>query len=173
MLDLGVYPLSWITSLIYKISGEFHFPRITSQMIKNKITGVDETTSAIFSYDSLQIQTILNSSIIYDSPSKVSIHGSKGSLVISGGIFCPKKVELTIRDEITVFDGIVEGNGLIHQADHFEECLRKGLKESSVMSHEESLLNMRITDEIRIQNSFLLDGEYLNHKKCIDYETIK
>ena len=157
---MGIYPVFWSTYLLSKISGKLLFPKIVSVVTKSKLTGVDESSTVILEYESESIQAVLNTSMSFKTDSQVRIYGSNGSIVVAGNnVANPKRIELNVEGVHSTIDLSVEGNGYVYEADHFEECLGKGLKESSVMGLEESLLNMKILDTIRRQHGIVYPGE--------------
>lgn len=115
----------------------------------------------ILNYEKLRIQAIVNASMTYDNDSVVKLSGSNGYILILGGLYCPKSIELKVGDVKTVIELSYEGNGLVHEADHVDECLKKVLLESPIMSLEESILNMKILDEVRNQNKISYPGEII------------
>ena len=146
--------------MLSKISGKLLFPKIVSVVTKSKLTGVDESSTVILEYESESIQAVLNTSMSFKTDSQVRIYGSNGSIVVAGNnVANPKRIELNVEGVHSTIDLSVEGNGYVYEADHFEECLGKGLKESSVMGLEESLLNMKILDTIRRQHGIVYPGE--------------
>lgn len=150
----------WSTYLLSKISGKLLFPKIVSVVTKSKLTGVDESSTVILEYESESIQAVLNTSMVFKTDSQVRIFGSNGSIVVAGNNLAnPKKIEVNLGGVHSTIDLSVEGNGYVYEADHFEECLGKGLKESCVMGLEESLLNMKILDTIRQQHGIVYPGE--------------
>lgn len=54
------------------------------------------------------------------------------------------------REETRRFEYV--GGGLQFEADHVARCVRDGKIESDVWTHEKSLLEMNIFDEVRIQD---------------------
>ena len=159
LLDLGIYPISWVSYLISNISDKPHIPKVISNVTKNKLTQVDETSSILLSYDSLRIQAIVNTSFAYDRDNDVKIYGDNGSIVIKGELYSPKHIVLTVGDVVSTIDAPFEGNGYIHEVDHVVECLKKGLKKSPLMTLTESLLIIQIIDEIRFNHGIIYPGE--------------
>lgn len=157
---MGIYPVFWSTYLLSKISGKLLLPKIVSVVTKSKLTGVDESSTVILEYESESIQAVLNTSMAFQTDSQVRIYGSNGSIVVAGNnVANPKRIELNVEGVHSTIELSVEGNGYAYEADHFEECLGKSLKESSVMGLEESLLNMKILDTIRQQHGIVYPGE--------------
>ena len=160
MQDLGIYPIAWCTYLISKISGQLLFPKILSSVTKSKLAEVDETNTIILNYESERIQAVVNASMTYDTESGLRIHGTHGSIALTGHWLCnPKKIELNVGGVVSTIDLSVQGFGYIHEADHVEECLSKGLTESPLIGLEESLLNMKIMDTVRQQHGIVYPGD--------------
>ena len=56
--------------------------------------------------------------------------------------------------KVEVLEFPIPGAGMFYEADAVARCLRDGEKESSVMPLDESLLLMRVMDEVRYGNEF-------------------
>lgn len=142
-----------------KIAGEIQFPKITSHITKHKVTGVDEVSTLLLNYENIRLQCIISTSIVVDTPSTVKIYGENGSIHVNGGVYCPKSIEVHFQGNAEYIELSVEGNGLIYQADHVRELIKKDIKESPLLTWEETSLNMKIIDTARFQNDFLFPGE--------------
>ncbi|XP_037553494.1 trans-1,2-dihydrobenzene-1,2-diol dehydrogenase [Nematolebias whitei] len=119
-------------------------------------TGVDETVvvtlkfsrgrMAVFDYSS-RLQ-LLNDAVIV---------GTKGTIQIPAQMWCP--TSLVVNGKETQFPvpepglplNFSNGTGMRYEAEEVRQCLLKGLKESPVMSHADSLLLVELMDEIRTQ----------------------
>ena len=133
---------------------------IAGSMLKTPITGVDAATSFVLTFNkTLQAQAILSCSITAPSPRPGGyIRFRNGNVAIQAPIY--KSGAFTVEyfdkpgsgkvasSETKEFSYI--GGGLHFQADEVARCIRDGKLESSVWSHDKSLLEMRVFDEVRI-----------------------
>ena len=129
-------------------------------MLKTPITGVDSSTSFTLTYSSeLRAQAILSCSITLPAPTGpcVIIRYRNGNIHVPAPIYCPTSFTVqyfdkpgsgvVVREETRHFK--YEGRGMHFQADEVARCLRDGKLESSVWTHEKSLLEMSVFDEVR------------------------
>jgi hypothetical protein len=83
----------------------------------------------------------------------VIVGGTKGFLKLTSRFYEPSST-LELRHAIFDKGKIIaikkeKGIGYHHEATHVTECLQKGLTESPVMTHEDTLQIMEILDKIR------------------------
>ncbi|KAF9269084.1 NAD(P)-binding protein [Marasmius fiardii PR-910] len=175
ILDLGPYPLIWaIITLFEHPSNNFAIPSsITGSILKTPITGVDANTTFTlnFSEAGLKAQAVLSCSINANSidgggGNGVTIRYEKGIIRIAEPIFCPKNFTVTytekdsqgrnrvVKEEKRFFEYV--GGGWHFQADEVARCIRDGKIESDVWTHQKSLLEMKIFDEVRRQGGYAL-----------------
>ncbi|KAJ4474599.1 hypothetical protein C8J55DRAFT_433003 [Lentinula edodes] len=166
LLDLGPYPLVWAIMALYEApaNGATN-PTITGSILKTPITGVDCNTSFTlnFSQSKLAAQAVLSCSINTDALDPgVTIRYEKGTIKIASPIYVPKSFVVQYLDEHGAlakeekkfFEYV--GRGMHFQADEVARCIRDGKKESTLWSHEKSLLEMLIFDEVRKQGGYEL-----------------
>ena len=139
---------------------------ISGSMLKTKITGVDKSTSFTLNFGGgqLESQAILSCSMTLPAiePLGVRIRYRKGNILISAPIYCPKKFTVqyfdepgsgkVVREESQEFK--YEGGGWHFQADEVARCVRDGKLESGLWTHEKSLLEMDVFDEVRRQGDY-------------------
>lgn len=87
----------------------------------------------------------------------VVIRYERGTIVVADPIFCPKsftvqyhhedKPEMVVKQETKKFEYV--GVGWHFEADEVARCVRDGKGESGLWSHDKSLLEMEIFDEVR------------------------
>ncbi len=64
--------------------------------------------------------------------------------------YAPQKIELRLNDGTNeVIAAPYAGNGFEEQIAHFSECVQNGLKESPIVTHEQTLHITRQMDAIR------------------------
>ena len=144
LLDLGIY----VVSFAHLILG-------VPTMITAKSTftdkGVDSQTSAIFEYNN-DAQAILNTTLKNATTCTAIVSGDKGRLEIDGAFYKPTSMRIVLYDGTTTeYSNDYKGHGLREQAIEFARCVRSGLIQSPMMSHNESIAIMRSMDEIRMQ----------------------
>jgi dihydrodiol dehydrogenase / D-xylose 1-dehydrogenase (NADP) len=91
---------------------------------------------------------------------KARIHIFVGILQVGGPFWTPTTIVLTSNEEddwcedYAVPSGaefpfhFMNSGSLVHEADHVRDCLKKGLKESPLVSHDDSLKIAEIQGEI-------------------------
>ena len=114
--------------------------------------GVDEQCASLFKYKNgamAQLFSSLSSNLATDA----DISGTKSRVRLTARFYAPSAtVELFTgrEDSKEVLPVHKEGgSGYQYEARHVGDCLKKGLIESPVMSHADSLLIMETMDRIR------------------------
>ncbi|XP_054892348.1 uncharacterized protein LOC129364010 isoform X2 [Poeciliopsis prolifica] len=151
LLDLGIYCLQFI-NMVYK--GEKPESIQASGFCLE--TGVDETVIAILKYSKNRIATI-SCSAGYQLLNDALIGGTKGTIQVLSPMWCP--TSLVVNGKETQYPvpepylplNFTNSTGMCYEAEEVRQCLLKGLKESPVMSHADSLLLAEMEDEIRRQ----------------------
>ncbi|KAL0577517.1 hypothetical protein V5O48_004458 [Marasmius crinis-equi] len=145
---------------------------ITGSILKTPITGVDANTTFTlnFSEAELSAQAALSCSINANSfgggsGAGVTIRYERGSIHIGEPIYCPSSFTVTYLDKENGKNRVVKeekrffeyvGVGWHFQADEVARCVRDGKIESDVWTHQKSLLQMEIFDEVRRQGGYVL-----------------
>ncbi|XP_051794705.1 trans-1,2-dihydrobenzene-1,2-diol dehydrogenase-like [Acanthochromis polyacanthus] len=150
-LDLGIYCLQFI-SMVY--NGEK--PESIQATAVCRETGVDETVVVALKYSDNRL-AVLTSSLAMTLPNSAIIVGTKGSIQIPDHVWCP--TVLDVNGKVTEYPlpepylpiNCIKSTGMRYEAEEVRQCLLKGLKESSVMSHSDSMLLAELEDEIRRQ----------------------
>lgn len=144
LLDIGIYPVFLAQSILGK-------PDDIQAMITTFETGMDEQCVITMKFGNKAL-AVLSSTFAVDTPVEAMIagtqgriqmrnrfHNALGTLELASGYDEVKKIEV-FREK---------GFGYQFEARHVGECLRKGMTESPVMSHADSLLLMDTLDRIR------------------------
>lgn len=142
ILDIGIYPIF----LAYLILGKPDQLWATSNFYK---TGAEIQTSMIFSYK--EAHAVLYSGLNSKSEMKAEISGSLGSLYLDPRWHETQGYSLQIDDQFRHFDCPTTGKGYSHEIEEVNQCLRSGLLQSELWSHQNSLDLMEIMDEVRRQ----------------------
>ncbi|XP_044112863.1 trans-1,2-dihydrobenzene-1,2-diol dehydrogenase isoform X2 [Neovison vison] len=117
--------------------------------------GVDDTVTVLLQYPG-ELQASFTCSICALLSNTASVSGTKGMAQVLEPCWCP--TELVVKGEHKEFPlpptpgkelNFPNGAGMVYEAKHVRECLRKGLKESPVMPLVESELLADILEEVR------------------------
>ncbi|WP_214650981.1 Gfo/Idh/MocA family protein [Brachybacterium halotolerans] len=150
MLDAGVYPVSFASSVIGR-------PSAISAIGAVAGTGVDAAANILVDTEG-GAQAVLSTSLLASLPVEASIHGSAGRLEVASPFFGPTGLRLVLGsiggDEIATWTDGTGGelhDGLGYQATAFAQFVGEGLVESPVHPHEEIVSVMATIDEVRRQ----------------------
>lgn len=173
LLDLGIYPLTWLFQTLYHVLPEEkqESPRVASALTKYEATGCDETTSVILHFPTFGAQGIATTSIrvkhdpsekqANSAPECVRIQGTLGDIHIPGPCYRPQSYSVipafsnsrgTVADwEYKEVQHEIPGNGhgMFYEADECARCVRDGMLESEGMPWRETLELMRVMDQVR------------------------
>jgi len=145
LLDIGIYNVFITLSVLGKPDS------MEATMIPSP-TGIDEQIAVLFKYNNGAMAQLF-SSFVTNLPTQAEINGTEGCITLTTRFYEPstiiqlsKKVPYE-REVITVEK--VAGFGYHYEARHVNECLKKGLIESPVMTHADTLLLMETLDRIR------------------------
>lgn len=143
LLDLGVYPVSLAVMLMSGMPEVSHAHAIIGE------TGVDEQTVMLLG-DKNGLAASLSCGFRSTTPHVAVLAGSEATLVIEDPWTRPSRAVIKKGDEVVEeIDRPVEGHGFVYEAREVMRCLREGLRESPIMPHEETLITMRVMDEVR------------------------
>uniref|UniRef100_A0A3Q2R4G0 Trans-1,2-dihydrobenzene-1,2-diol dehydrogenase n=1 Tax=Fundulus heteroclitus TaxID=8078 RepID=A0A3Q2R4G0_FUNHE len=119
-------------------------------------TEVDETVIVTLKFSEKRMAVFTYSSSM-NLVNDAVIVGTKGTIQIPARMWCP--TSLVVNGKETQYPvpepglplNFNNGTGMRYEAEEVRQCLLKGLKESPVMSHSDSLLLVELEDEIRRQ----------------------
>jgi predicted dehydrogenase len=142
LLDLGVYPLHLAHLVLGAPATVQSWARLTPE-------GVDETTGVLLGYESGAVAA-LTCGINGASRNAASITGTRGRIDLPPEFYAPRSFELhrTGRNP-EVIELPFEGTGYRYEAEEVHRCLRAGLLESPLMSHDATLAVISLMDAIR------------------------
>ncbi|XP_069030532.1 trans-1,2-dihydrobenzene-1,2-diol dehydrogenase [Embiotoca jacksoni] len=151
VLDVGVYCLQFIL-MVY--NGEK--PECVQATGICRETGVDETVVVTLKFSKNRMAVFTCSSGI-KLPNDAIVVGTKGTIQVPDHMWCP--TSLVVNGKETQYPvpepylplNFLNSTGMRYEAEEVRQSLLKGLKESSVMSHADSLLLAEVEDEIRRQ----------------------
>ena len=147
MLDIGIYNVFMATSVLGK-------PKAVKAFMTPAATGVDEQCAVTFLYDNGAIAQLF-STFTSNLATEANINGTGGRIRLTHRFYSPDAI-------IEYYPGQPDskqiipveregGHGYQYEAQHVCDCLRDGLTESPVMTHDDTLQQMKILDEIRQQ----------------------
>lgn len=145
LLDIGIYNVFFVLSLMGR-------PQDIQAMMTPAATGVDEQLAVQFSYANGALAQML-SSFSSNLATEADIAGNEGRIRLTTRFYEPSTTVQYFpgrQDSLQVIP--VEkhpGWGYHYQVKHVHDCLRRGLTESPVMSHQDSLDLMETMDHIR------------------------
>lgn len=141
LLDVGVYSLNFASWYLGKDVAE-----INAQ--SDFYNGVDSHTCAILKYKNGSIADV-SSAILLRKPNEGYVYGSKGYAHLKR-FYAPQEIELYLNSgETETISVPYAGNGFEEQISHFSQCVLLGLKQSPVVTPEQTLYITRQMDEIR------------------------
>jgi predicted dehydrogenase len=148
MLDIGIYNVFMAMSVLGKPD------HIEASMTRGP-TGVDEQCAVLFKYDNGAMAQLFSSFSSFLA-TEADISGPKGRIRLTHRFYAPESTiefypERQDSIQLVPFDGVKEGFGYQYEAIHVGECIEKGLIESPVMTHNDSLTLMEVLDEIRLK----------------------
>ena len=141
LLDVGVYGLNFASWYLGKDVEE-----INAQC--SVYNGVDSHTYAILKYKNGAIADI-SSAILLRKPNEGYVYGTKGYAHLRR-FYAPQEIEIHLNSgESQTISVPYAGNGFEEQIAHFCECINKGLKQSPIVTPEQTLYITKQMDEIR------------------------
>jgi predicted dehydrogenase len=145
LLDIGIYNVFLVLSVMGR-------PDTIEASMTPSPEKVDEQCAVLFKYKNGAMAQLF-SSLTSNLGTEADIGGTKSRLRLTSRFYAPSaNIELyTGREETKQLVPIHKesGSGYQYEAMHVGECLRKGLIESPVMTHADSLLIMETMDRIR------------------------
>ncbi|RAH48729.1 Gfo/Idh/MocA family protein [Aspergillus brunneoviolaceus CBS 621.78] len=140
--------------------------RTTGSVTKYKETGVDETVTVVLTSPETQTQGVATASLrVTADPQEpgVRILGTKGQIQVFGPAARPDSIKVVVygsaEDVSTTAFPIPVGHGLFWEADECARRVQAGERESPVMPLAETLVMMRVFDQVREQNQLQYPDE--------------
>ena len=146
MLDIGIYNVFIAMSVLGR-------PDHIDAYMKPADTGIDAQCAVLFRYKNGAMAQLF-SSFEANLAMEADIAGNKGRIRLTHRFYAPDTVLEYYADrpdslQVINVERETGGHGYEYEARHVGECLRKGLIESPVMTHADTLLLMEVLDEIR------------------------
>ena len=152
LIDLGVYPISFA----HRVFGMPSRIQASATLLPGN---VDEAMAAIFEYPNGQ-QALVHSSLRVNGPIRAFVLGDKGRVELDKPFYEHSSFTFYDMDDNQIFryDGNIEGRGMQYQALEVERCIRAGLRQSQIMSLDETIEIMEVMDQIRQQTGIEYSG---------------
>jgi predicted dehydrogenase len=144
LLDIGIYPVFLAISLLGR-------PVEVHAVMTPYPSGVDEQIVMALKFNAGQLAT-LSASFAAETPVEATIIGTNGYLRLHNRFHnATALIDLKVPDqqEQRIVVPKEEGYGYQYEARHVTECLQQGLAESTVMTHDDSMLLIETLDRIR------------------------
>ena len=147
MLDIGIYNVFMAMSVLGK-------PASVKAFMTPVNTGVDEQCAVTMQYEDGAIAQLF-STFASNLATEADICGTNGRIRLTHRFYSPDAVieyysgTPDTKEVIPVERG--DGHGYQYEAQHVCECIQKGLTESPVMTHQDTLDLIEVLDEIRRQ----------------------
>lgn len=150
LLDLGVYPVSFIVDFLGLPDDVTSRGRLTEN-------GIDAHTTAVFEYPNAH--AVMTTSFTGYGENRATIVGTEGHISIDGYFFNATSFRVHRRDGTSwAFDG-AHPNGLQYEAAEVAHCLAAGELESMRMPLDESIAVVELLDVIRTQIGVIYPDE--------------
>lgn len=144
LLDIGIYPVFLAQSLLGK-------PNNISAVMTPYPSGVDEQCSITMTHPGGAISS-LSCSFAVDTPIQAVISGTEGRIELHNRFHnAAAQLYLALGKEELKEQSVYreDGNGYQFEAQHVTDCMLKGMTESEVMTHQDTLDLMETLDAIR------------------------
>ncbi|WP_417886899.1 Gfo/Idh/MocA family protein [Zunongwangia sp.] len=141
LLDIGIYPIFAALSFLGK-------PDKIEAKAKMTKTEVDAQSEITFYYPN-KVQAQLASSIDKETSTIAKIQLEKAKILINSRFHEPSTVTITTEKEQFTKEFGVTSNGYNFEAEHVQQMLAEGRKESSEMSFAKSLELIEMLDRVR------------------------
>lgn len=152
LLDLGVYPISFIHALLGKPDSIHAFGALSE-------TGVDEFENVVLRYGERVTAVALSGMRQASAPNRAVVGGVEGSVEVGPWFFTPSNLSVSTRSgESYEIPGEVPA-GFQYQAAEVARCIDAGVTQSETMSWQDTLEVMEIMDEVRAQLGVVFPGE--------------
>lgn len=145
LLDIGIYNVFITLAVLGK-------PNNIEATMTPAATGVDQQLSVLFTYKSGAMAQLF-SSFVTNLPIQAEINGTEACITLTNRFYEPSAT-IQLYKQVYSDKQIIQveqepGFGYQFEARHVNECLKKGLTESPVMKHADTIMLMETLDEIR------------------------
>jgi len=142
LLDIGIYPLfmaTWLCGMPEKIHA----------VASKAPSGVDDECSILLLYPN-KSSASLYASVTCHTDTTCEIFGTMGKITVPSRFHEQHSyIHSSPEQEYKITDTGILGRGYVHEIDHVYDCLKSGLTESPVMSHQFSRDLAYLMDRVR------------------------
>ena len=146
LLDIGIYNVFMALSFLGR-------PDIIEASMDPAPTGIDEQCAILFKYKN-GVMAQLFSSFSTNLATEADISGTKGRIRLTNRFYAPGTIIEFFpgkEDSKQMIPYLKEaGSGYQFEARHVGECLQRGLLESPIMTHADTLMLMETLDRVRL-----------------------
>ena len=150
LLDLGVYPISFIHSILGT-------PRQVHAEGTRTATGVDETSVTQLAYD--RVLAVATTTLRSLTPTRAWVGGTDGLVEFDCGFFAPGGLTVRLGSREVRWDGAPTVGGFEFQIAEVARCVAEGRTESEILPLAQSVAVLETMDEIRRQLGVAFPGE--------------
>lgn len=140
LLDIGIYPV-FLSYLL------FGMPNNISAKAKILENGLETQVSMIMDYE--EGQALLYSSLEHSSRMSAEIAGELGNIYLDPRWHETNGFTLELNGDLKRYDLPKWGKGYTHEIEEVHKCLEKGVLESELWSHQNSLDLITLLDQVR------------------------
>lgn len=156
ILDLGVYPISFVQWFLGQPSGIHTTGTIGA-------TGVETDAAALLTYDS-GAHAVVQCSMVSPLAGAASVVGSAGRIDVAPRLHHPSRAVLhregaEPEELLAEGDLAMTGHGFVHEVLEVNRCLRAGALESPVMPWADTLAVQRIMERVLIDLGVRVDED--------------
>ncbi|MDR1428281.1 MAG: Gfo/Idh/MocA family oxidoreductase [Bifidobacteriaceae bacterium] len=153
LLDLGIYPVSWIVNL-FGLPGSIRASGLLTQ------TGVDAQMTAILEYPAREASAVAMSSIVVDTPWEAVVAGTRGLVKVPRPFWGPSSLIIELADgTIEEWTAAVRSTGYEYELAEVATRIAAGETFSPEMAPAESVAIMGVLDAIRAQIGVRFPGD--------------
>lgn len=142
LLDIGVYPIA-VSQFLMKNN-----PLYTDARAIIGNTGVDEMIAVNLLYADGAVSQFTASVQAWFS-NDCTIYGTLGKIHIEPMFWYPAKATIYSKTEEQTIHRPLKGGGFEYEIEETCRCIRENMSESPLMTHADTLANMRLMDTIR------------------------
>jgi predicted dehydrogenase len=152
LLDLAVYPLSWVLGLLGDPTAVVASGRLNRD-------GVDELTTISLTHAGGAYAQVV-ASFVSQSVNRAAIVGTKGVIVTDSPVSRAQGFTLTVDGE-SRHEAVPHGTEpYTYQLREVTRCVQRGLRESPTMPVAATIVTMELFDEVRRQTGVTYPNDY-------------
>lgn len=152
LLDLAVYPLSWVLATLGPVSGAVASARLNEE-------GVDELSSLALRHAGGGFSQV-TVSFVSQSVNRAAIVGTEGVIVTDAPVSRPQGFTVTAKGASTHEAVAHSDDPYTYQLREVTRCIQQGLFESPTMPLADTIATMELFDEVRRQTGVTYPNDY-------------